>query len=65
VPSVDGSGDADCQTGQTGYLLGDLRVPGQPANNPAIGVPNIPGNRGPTFAGRTHVPDHLKPRSLP
>ncbi len=40
----------DCQPGQTGYLLGDLRLPGQAASNPAIGVPDLPGDRGPTTA---------------
>jgi virulence factor Mce-like protein len=65
APAIDSSGNADCQAGQTGYLLGSLRVPGQPPSNPAIGVANFPGDVGPTFAGRTHVPDGLKPRSLP
>jgi len=48
-PAVDAEGNADCQNGQTGYLLGDLRVPGQPPSVPAIGVSNFPGLRGPTF----------------
>lgn len=43
-----GQDGSDCQPGQTGYLLGDLRLPGQPKSNPAIGVPNLPGDRGPT-----------------
>jgi ABC-type transporter Mla subunit MlaD len=43
-----GQRNADCQSGQTGYILGDLRLPGQPRHNPAVGVPNIPGTRGPT-----------------
>jgi phospholipid/cholesterol/gamma-HCH transport system substrate-binding protein len=64
-PAVDASGNADCQAGQAGYLLGDLRVPGQPPSNPAIGVPDLPGDRGPTFAGRASVPTELHPRSLP
>jgi hypothetical protein len=64
-PAVDSAGNADCQGGQSGYLLGDLRVPGQPPSNPAVGVPNIPGNRGPTFAGRGSVPFELHPRTLP
>jgi phospholipid/cholesterol/gamma-HCH transport system substrate-binding protein len=64
-PAVDENGNADCQTGQVGYLLGDLRVPGQPASNPAVGVSNIPGNRGTTFNGRTSIPAELHPRSLP
>ena len=38
-----------CQAGQAGYLLGDLRVPGQSPANPAVGVSDIPGNRRPTF----------------
>jgi phospholipid/cholesterol/gamma-HCH transport system substrate-binding protein len=43
-----GQKNADCQAGQTGYYFGDLRVPGQPPNNPAQGIPDIPGSRGPT-----------------
>ncbi len=39
---------ADCQAGQTGYPLGDLPVPGQSADNPAIAVSDLPGSRGPT-----------------
>ncbi len=38
--------DSDCQAGQTGYLLGDLRLPGQPASNPTVAVKDIPGDRG-------------------
>ena len=38
----------DCQTGQTGYALGQLRTPGQSKSNPAIGVSDLPGSRGPT-----------------
>lgn len=64
-PSVDSKGNADCQAGQTGYPLGDLRVPGQPASNPSIIVSNLPGNRGTTFAGRDRLPGHLHPRLLP
>jgi virulence factor Mce-like protein len=64
-PAVDSNGNADCQSGQTGYVLGQYRVPGQAKDNPAFGISNIPGDRGPTFNGRTHVPDHLQPRKLP
>ena len=64
-PAVDSNGNADCQSGQVGYLLGNLRQPGQPANHPEIIVNNQPGNAGPTFAGRASVPDGLRPRSLP
>ena len=63
--AVDGFGNADCASGQHGYPLGSLRLPGQPAANPAIEVGNIPGDQGPTFAGRTRVPDRLTPRRLP
>jgi ABC-type transporter Mla subunit MlaD len=38
----------DCQPGQTGYALGDLRVPGQAPSNPAFVGSDIPGSRGPT-----------------
>ena len=38
----------DCQAGQTGYPLGQLRLPGQPKSSPAIGVADLPGSRGPT-----------------
>jgi len=38
----------DCQPGQTGYPLGFLPVPGQPPNNPANVLDNLPGSRGVT-----------------
>lgn len=41
-----GQNGSDCQPGQTGYLLGDLRIPGQGKSNPAVGVPDLPGDRG-------------------
>ena len=43
-----GQRDADCQTGQAGYPLGQLRVPGQPASDPGSKVSDLPGSRGPT-----------------
>ncbi len=43
-----GQKNADCQGGQSGYELGDLRVAGQAADNPANGVSDLPGSRGPT-----------------
>ena len=43
-----GQRNADCQAGQSGYVLGDLRIPGQPASNPTVGLSDIPGSRGPT-----------------
>ncbi len=43
-----GQDGSDCQGGQSGYLLGDLRIPGQPRSNPSVAVADIPGDRGPT-----------------
>jgi ABC-type transporter Mla subunit MlaD len=43
-----GQDGSDCQAGQSGYLLGELRVPGQPVSNPTVGVQDIPGDRGVT-----------------
>jgi len=65
APAVDGNGNADCQPGQTGYVLGQYRIPGQAKDNPAFGISDIPGSRGTTFNGRAHVPGHLQPRPLP
>jgi virulence factor Mce-like protein len=64
APAVDGNGRADCQPGQTGYPLGQARIPGQAANNPTNVVANLPGNRGPTFHGRSKIPGSLKPVSI-
>ena len=44
-------GDADCEQGQIGYLLGDgasVNAPGQPRDNPAVFINDLPGSRGPT-----------------
>ncbi|MDX6586386.1 MAG: phospholipid/cholesterol/gamma-HCH transport system substrate-binding protein [Solirubrobacterales bacterium] len=43
-----GQDGSDCQGGQSGYLLGELRIPGQPVSNPSVAVADIPGDRGPT-----------------
>lgn len=43
-----GQRDSDCQQGQNGYFLGELRIPGQPKSNPSVGVADIPGSRGRT-----------------
>jgi ABC-type transporter Mla subunit MlaD len=43
-----GRRNIDCQSGQTGYPLGDLRVPGQPPSSPALIASDYPGSRGPT-----------------
>ncbi len=45
-----GQKDADCQGGQTGYFLGRLPIPGQPASNPSVGVQDIPGIARPVDA---------------
>ena len=54
-------GAADCQPGQTGYLLGDQSensptnpTPGQEPRNPSIN--HIPGLQGPTYFGRPFKP---------
>jgi ABC-type transporter Mla subunit MlaD len=64
----------DCQPGQTGYPLGDLRAPGQPKWSPAQVLDNLPGSRGITDAyftqngtriqKNTTIPSHL-PKPLP
>ena len=67
APAVDSQGRADCQAGQNGYVLSgapQYRVPGLARDNPAFGISNIPGNRGPTFGGRARIPDNLQPRPL-
>jgi ABC-type transporter Mla subunit MlaD len=43
-----GQHNADCQVGQFGYTLGDLRIPGQDKSSPVAAVSDIPGSRGPT-----------------
>jgi ABC-type transporter Mla subunit MlaD len=43
-----GEQNADCQTGQSGYPLGALRVPGQPEDSPVSVASDLPGSRGPT-----------------
>ena len=63
-PAIDKQGNADCQSGQFGYPLGQLRVKGQALSNAVMGVSNYPGNRGPTFAGRERVPRRLQPVPL-
>ena len=55
-PVVDKQGRPNCLGGQTGYPLGVLRVPGQPASNPMISTPAPGYLAGPTYAGRNHLP---------
>jgi hypothetical protein len=45
-----GQDGENCQPGQTGYILGQLRVPGQGKDNPSVLVPDLPGDQGPTTA---------------
>lgn len=39
-------GSEDCQNGQIGYAIGNLKVPGQVASDPAVRVSDFPGSRG-------------------
>ena len=43
-----GQRNADCQLGQRGYPLGELRAPGQPESSAANLASDLPGSRGPT-----------------
>ena len=43
-----GQRNADCQGGQFGYPLGADPLPGQPLDNAAYAVNDLPGSRGPT-----------------
>jgi ABC-type transporter Mla subunit MlaD len=43
-----GQNGSDCQPGQTGYVQGKLQVAGQSDQNPAVIVPDLPGDRGVT-----------------
>jgi virulence factor Mce-like protein len=52
--AVDNSGNADCETGQRGYPL-RLNASDPQRRNLALD-PHTPGDQGPTFKGRTHVP---------
>jgi hypothetical protein len=38
------NGQPNCQPGQTGYALGDDRIPGQTVDNPTFGVSQIAGD---------------------
>ncbi|UJA19248.1 MCE family protein [Thermoleophilia bacterium SCSIO 60948] len=48
--ATSGQDGDDCQVGQNGYALGQVRVPGQPAWSPANVASDLPGSRGPTTA---------------
>ena len=52
--AVDTQGNADCETGQRGWPK-KLNSSDPEGRNLALD-PHTPGNQGPTFAGRAHVP---------
>jgi hypothetical protein len=52
--AIDNQGNADCETGQRGYPK-KLNAFDPQGRNLAVD-PHTPGDQGPTFAGRTHVP---------
>jgi hypothetical protein len=52
--AVDPQGKADCESGQRGYQVRSTTAP--PGFN-IVTDPGSPGNQGPTFTGRTEVPE--------
>jgi hypothetical protein len=54
LAAIDNQGNADCENGQRGYPL-RLNAFDPQHRNLAID-PRTPGDQGPTFAGRAHVP---------
>jgi len=52
---VDEAGNADCETGQRGYV--ERLADGAPSEYKIAVDPRTPGNQGTTFSGRTKVPD--------
>jgi virulence factor Mce-like protein len=52
--AVDPQGNADCETGQRGYLKQENHL--DPQNRQFATDPHNPGDQGATFSGRTHVP---------
>jgi virulence factor Mce-like protein len=53
--AVDANGNADCESGQRGYL--PRVASGYPAGENIAVDPRTPGSQGPTFKGRARVPD--------
>ena len=52
--AVDNQGNADCETGQRGYVL---KLNHEDPEGRDLGLdPHTPGDQGPTYAGRAHVP---------
>jgi phospholipid/cholesterol/gamma-HCH transport system substrate-binding protein len=52
--AVTPTGDADCESGQRGYL--DRLASGYPSNLHIVVDPRTPGAQGPTYKGRARVP---------
>jgi virulence factor Mce-like protein len=70
--AIDSSGNADCESGQRGYL--DRLATGFPEHLNIVVDSRTPGNQGPTFKGRPRVPagqtfsaipDGIAPQVLP
>jgi ABC-type transporter Mla subunit MlaD len=53
-PAITESGEADCETGQRGYLRRLARF--SPQRFQIVTDPEIPGAQGPTYTGRPRVP---------
>ncbi len=53
--AVNANGDADCESGQRGYL--DRLASGYPEEFKIVVDPRTPGAQGPTFKGRPRVPE--------
>jgi len=53
--AIDTKGNADCEVGQRGYPQGRLSA-SAPAGYYIVTDPHSPGDQGPTYAGRAHVP---------
>jgi virulence factor Mce-like protein len=52
--AVTSTGEADCESGQRGYL--DRLASGYPSNLHIVVEPRTPGAQGPTYKGRARVP---------
>ncbi|HUR83897.1 MAG TPA: MlaD family protein [Solirubrobacteraceae bacterium] len=53
--AVNANGEADCESGQRGYL--DRLASGYPQDLDIVVDPRTPGTQGPTFKGRPRVPE--------
>ena len=53
--AIDADGNADCETGQRGYL--ERLATGSPENLKIVSDTRTPGSQGPTYKGRARVPD--------